>query len=193
MAKKLEFEDSDGVVQRKIDIDDTSKEITVYAGDETKIMSIEKHASRHISGGDDPISGLTYSQLAENTIIIRATLTNLPEQTGLAADSTGVKAKSAKALFWGRHVKKLRLLSEVTSIPSDATVRIGVYNVTAGDYVFYRDYEGATGKNIDEYTDTMPSDDNELEIRVEITAASGTSGATFDIGSCVLQVEYGIS
>jgi len=79
MAKKLEFEDSDGVVQRKIDIDDTSKEVTVYAGDETKIMSIEKHSSRHAYGGDDAIAdnALRFSQIdkvfgSEQTVSVDA-------------------------------------------------------------------------------------------------------------------------
>jgi len=67
MAKKLEFEDSNGVVQRKIDIDDTSKEVTIYDSTETEIMSIEKHASRHGYGGDDaiPAEALRFSQLAK--------------------------------------------------------------------------------------------------------------------------------
>jgi len=157
------------------------------------VVTTSKIADGAVTNAKVADGTLAYGKLAENTIVVRVPLTSLGATTGLAADSTGVKAQSVKALFWSRHVKRLRLLSEVTSIPSDATVRIGVYNLTAGAYVFYRDYAGATGKNIDEYTGTMPSDDDELVIRVEVTAASATSGATFDVGDCVLQVEYGVS
>jgi len=58
MAKKLEFEDSDGVLQRKIDVDDTTKTLKVYDSADTEVMDIEAHASRHDIGGDDEIPGL---------------------------------------------------------------------------------------------------------------------------------------
>ena len=138
------------------------------------------------------VEDLPYDRLAQNTIVIRVPIAFIRATGGLAADSTGVKATSNKALGYSRHLKKARLLSEVTSIPSDATVRIGLYNVTKGAYVLYRDYEGATGKNIDEVSSPDIADDDELEIRVEVTTASGTSGATFDVGECVAQLEYGV-
>jgi len=55
MAKKLGFEDSNGVLQRQIDVDDSTKTVKIYDGDDTEVMDIEAHASRHASGGEDPL------------------------------------------------------------------------------------------------------------------------------------------
>ena len=132
-------------------------------------------------------------ELVQNTIYIRVTATEIGEKTGLAADSTGVKAASPRFKFSSKHVKQLILRSKIDSIPGDATVRVGVYNVTQAAYVVYRDYAGAAGENEDTYTGTMPSDGDILEVRVEVTAASGTAGATFDLGYAIVVIDYGVS
>ena len=136
--------------------------------------------------------GLVYEDLASNEIYIRVTVAQLESKTGLAADSTGVKASSPRFKFSSRHVKQLILRSKVDSIPSDATVRIGVYNVTKDSYVVSRDYTGATGENEDTTT-TLPDDGDILELRVEVTTASATGGSTFDLGYATLMVDYGVS
>ena len=136
---------------------------------------------------------LTADRFKSNEIYVRALACQIETKTGLPADSTGVKARSPRFKFSAKGVKQLILRSSITSIPSDATVRVGVYNVTKGAYVFYRDYEGATGENEDVYTGTMPDDGDVLEIRVEVTTASATSGATFDLDYVSLMVDYGYS
>lgn len=136
---------------------------------------------------------LTYDRLGANEIYIRAMAGQIEAKSGLYADSTGVKARSPVFKFSAKHVKQLIMRSNITSIPSDATVRVGVYNISTSAYVFYRDYEGATGENEDTYTGTMPSDGDLLEVRVEVTVASATSGATFDLAYASLMIDYGIS
>ena len=136
--------------------------------------------------------GLSYKDVARNEIYIRVTAAQLESKAGLAADSTGVKASSPRFKFSSRHVKQLILRSKVDSIPSDATVRVGVYNVTKAAYVLYRDYAGATGE-YEDTTTTLPDDGDILELRAEVTTASATGGATFDLGYAVLMVDYGVS
>jgi len=65
MARKLGFEDSDGVLQRQVDVDDTTKRLKVYDGTDSEVMDIESHASRHAYGGDDAIAdnALRFSQI----------------------------------------------------------------------------------------------------------------------------------
>ena len=133
----------------------------------------------------------THSDMAPDTIYVRATAANIPSTAGLAADSTGVKVYT-RFRFSSRHVKQLILRSKIDSIPADAAVRVGVYNVTKDTYVLYRDYAGTTGENEDTTT-TLPDDGDVLELRVEVTAASATGGATFDLGYAALMIDYGIS
>lgn len=132
-------------------------------------------------------------ELLPNTIYIRIDAAHIHSTAGLAADTTGVKATSNPFKFSQKHVKQLILRSSITSIPSDAVVRVGVYNITTGAYIFYRDYSGETGEYEDVYTGTMPADGDLLEIRVEVITASGTSGAVFDLGYAVLYIDYGVS
>jgi len=135
--------------------------------------------------------GLVYEDIASNQIYIRVTAANIPSTAGLAADTTGVKAY-VRFKFSSKHVKQLILRSKIDSIPSDATVRVGVYNVTKAAYVVSRDYSGATGENEDTTT-TLPDDGDILELRVEVTTASATAGNTFDLGYATLMIDYGVS
>jgi len=63
--KKLQFEDSGGVLQRQVDVDDATKRLKIYASDDTEIMDIEAHASRHGYGKEDaiPDNALRFSQI----------------------------------------------------------------------------------------------------------------------------------
>jgi len=79
MAKKLGFENSNGVLERQIDVDDTTGTIKVYDSNDTEVMDVENHASRHSYGGADaiPDNGLRFSQLdkvfgTEATITVAA-------------------------------------------------------------------------------------------------------------------------
>ena len=137
-------------------------------------------------------AGLSAEDLVSDAIYIRVTGAEIGPTSGLAADSTGVKTQSGRFTFSLKHVKQLVLRSSISSIPTDATVRVGIYNVTKGSYVVSRDYAGATGEHEDTTT-TLPDDGDVLELRVEVTTASATSGATFDLGYATLMIDYGIS
>jgi len=65
MAGEINLFDSDGVKQRKIVVDDTTKRVEIRDATDTDIMDIESHASRHAYGGDDAIADntLRFSQI----------------------------------------------------------------------------------------------------------------------------------
>ena len=84
MTKKLQFEDSDGVLQRQMDVDDSTKRIKIYDGTGTEVMDIESHASRHAYGGEDALAAdsLRFSQVkvvfgAEQTVSVDAGATSV--------------------------------------------------------------------------------------------------------------------
>lgn len=135
---------------------------------------------------------VTGSGASLSGLVFRATLLQVDKNTGLPADSTGVKYSSAKFKFSASSVKQLVLLSSISSIPSDAVVVVGVYDETAGSYVVQRTYNGATGEYEDSVSDNLPSDGDMLSIRVEVTTASATSGSTFDLDYAVLLADYGV-
>jgi len=56
MAGEINLYDSDGVKQRKIAVDDTTKRVEIRDASGNDIMDIEAHASRHQAGGDDEIN-----------------------------------------------------------------------------------------------------------------------------------------
>jgi len=83
MAKKLGFEDSNGVLQKQIDVDDTTKTVKIYDSADTEVMDIEAHASRHAYGGADALAAdaLRFSQInkvfgSEQTVSVGAGATS---------------------------------------------------------------------------------------------------------------------
>jgi len=76
---KIKLYDSNGVLQRIIDIDATTNHIEIRDSSDSDLMDIESHASRHSYGGDDaiPSEGLRFSQLgkvfgSETTVTVTA-------------------------------------------------------------------------------------------------------------------------
>ncbi|MEO0260696.1 MAG: hypothetical protein ABIM77_08165 [candidate division WOR-3 bacterium] len=139
---------------------------------------------------EELLGGISYGKLGVNEIYFRVPLLMLPRRTGVDASATGVKISELRIPFSAKHVKRMALRSEVTSITDGVTFRVGVYNVTAGAYVIYRDYT-ATGENEDAITAGFPADGNLLELRGECTVAA--AGGTVDINYLLAYVEYGVS
>jgi len=84
MAGEINLYDSDGVKQRKIAVDDTSKRVEIRDATGTDIMDIEAHASRHAYGGDDALAAdaLRYQQIqvvfgTEQTVNVGAGATSV--------------------------------------------------------------------------------------------------------------------
>jgi len=195
MVKKLGFEDSNGVLQRQTDIDDSTKTVKIYDGSDTEIMDIEAHASRHASGGADAISGLTYDQLAADTIVIEAPFP-VPDsqQTGLAADSTGVKWTSVFKGRWNkRHLKAVRVRATWSASATDSVTKVAVKDVNVNADIVSVSGNAGTDKEAEATDLTNVTDGNLFEVYAEVTTASGTAGATFDISYVVVELVYKVS
>jgi len=258
MAGEINLYDSDGVKQRKIAVDDTSKRVEirdaegtdimdieahasrhqaggddevnlnamkaegdpayiklidtgsggaerrivsdgghakVYDDTGAEVMDIEAHASRHVSGGDDAISGLTYDQLASDTIIIEAPFP-VPDsqQSGLAADSTGVKWTSVFKGRWNkRHLKKVRIRATWSASHTDSETKIAVKDINSGNDIVSVSGNAGTNQEAEATDLTNVTDAKLFEVYAEVTTASGTSGATFDVSYVVVELVYGVS
>ena len=120
----------------------------------------------------------------------KATLAQIEKKTGLVADSTGVKVESPRHKLLATYLKKLIVRATISSIPSDATVRIEVYDITKGSVLGYVEFAGSTDTDKETEITSGWNDEDLIEIRANVTTASGTSGATFDLDYAILEAEY---
>jgi len=136
--------------------------------------------------------GIQTSDLATNAVKVTVIIVSLENRTGLAADSTGVKAEGARFKIDTTGLKSITLRATWTASHSDSTTAIELYDVTAG--AVRGSVSGNTGTDVE--ASISPSDivsGNLHELRVNVTTASGTAGATTDCIYAVLELVYGFS
>ena len=152
------------------------------------------HVEKDSINGSDHIidSSIPYTKLESNTIVLVIPIIGVHDQTGLAADSTGVKYEGPRFKIYTRHLKEAVLRATWSASHSDSVTAIELYDVTAG--AVRGSLSGNSGT--DEETSITVSDlvDGHLhEIRVNVTTASATSGATTDVKYAILELKYGVS
>lgn len=151
---------------------------------------------RRLIKADDIASGvIDYTKLATNTIMFRIPIL-VPDsvQTGLAADSTGIKWTSNFKLRWDkRHLKAVRLRATWTATATDSETKIAIRDDGTGADIV--SVVGNSGTDVEaETTDlTNVTDGGLATIYAEVTTASGTSGATFDIVYVIIELVLGVS
>ena len=158
-------------------------------------LDLTAHASRHAAGGADEITGIAYTQLAVDTIsfTVYVPIPDSP-QSGLAADSTGVKWTTAFRHEWHkRHLKKVRIRATWSATQADSVTKIAVRDVSSGNDVVSVSGNAATDEEAEQTDLTNVTDGGLFEVYAEVTTASATGGATFDISYVVVELVYGIS
>jgi len=118
-------------------------------------------------------------------------------QTGLAADSTGVKYTGACHLYIDpqmiRHMKAAYLEVSKASSAGDETVTVELYNVTDAAVAASLEVTGATNRARSGDVSSALTMGKEYTVRWNVTAASATTGATFDARSARLIIIKGVS
>jgi len=161
----------------------------------SNVMDLEAHASRHVEGGADPISGLTASQLAANTILFKIPVL-IPDspQTGLAADSTGTKwTSNFKFRIPKQNVKDVVIRATWSASNTDSTTEIALIDDATGNTVCSVSGNTGTDAESTNYTEANLSDDGLVYARASITTASATTGATFDITYVAVEIKVAVS
>ena len=142
---------------------------------------------------------ITYDQLQTNTIQLAIPIHLLAKSVSVAIDSTGVKEDSGHFTLTSEMVKHLKYayLEAYADAPSatDASVDVELYNVTDGAVVTKVTYAGDSGlKTSSDIASTLKGLAGKvLSARINVTTASGTSGATQTFRSVVLRLVLGIS
>lgn len=113
-------------------------------------------------------------------------------QTGLPADSTGVKWTSAFKHKWSKgHLKAVRIRATWTASATDSVTKIAVRDVSTGADVVAVSGNAATDAEAETTDLTNVTDGGLFEVYAEVTTASATSGATFDIVYVTVELVYG--
>ena len=140
---------------------------------------------------------VTLDKLATDAIKLKVPIIVLPDVKSVAVDSTGVKWSSAKfKLIPKAQVKDVILRTSFTSSVSDYTLAVYVKDLSSGNKVVEvsgTNLSDAEASASDQGTLGNLTDDGLLEVDVEVTTASGTSGATADIAYIVVEVIYGFA
>ena len=135
---------------------------------------------------------VTTAKLASNAVKVTVIIPSLENRTGLAADSTGVKAEGARFKIDTTGLKSVTLRASWTASHSDSETAIELYDVTAD--AVRGSVSGNTGTDVEASIDPASLVSGNLhELRVNVTTASATSGATTDCLYAVLELTYGFS
>lgn len=147
---------------------------------------------RLILNSDIKDGEITASKLASNTIkIVVPILIPDSNQTGLASDSTGVKwTSNFKFKVDPQNLKSAIIRASWTATATDSVVAIEVYDETAGAVL--GSVSGNTGTNA-EGSVTGFTAGNLVTVRLNVTTASATAGATTDLLYVVVELTYGVS
>jgi len=153
-------------------------------------FEIERDAvdgSKHIRDATIP-----KGKLQENTITFIVPLQLIKDKTGLAADSTGVKYTSGKFKIDTNGLKSVTIRATWSASATDSVTAIELYDETAG--AVRGSVNGNAGTDAEASVGVASIVDGNLHsLRVNVTTASGTSGATTDVTYAILELKYGYS
>ena len=137
-------------------------------------------------------ASVTTSKLASNAVKVTIPIVGVHDQNGLAADSTGVKYEGPRFRINTTGLKSATLRATWTSSATDSQTNIELFDVTSGTILNNALFGNSGTDSETSITSSITSGDL-FELRVEVTAASATSGATTDVKYGVLELTYGFS
>jgi len=151
---------------------------------------------RRLTINDDiATSTITKDRIASNTIRFGVQIPIIAEtaRTGLAADSIGVKWESIDLIFSADELQSLKgayIEGTWTASNADSITQLELYDVTAATII--ASVSGNTGTNSRSTAGTITAG-NVLRVRVNVTTASATAGATTDVTKAILILVFGVS
>ena len=130
--------------------------------------------------------------LDTNVVHLTIPLQLIKDQTGLTADSTGVKYTSGKFKIITNGLKSAIIRATWSASNTDSVTAIELYDETAGAVV--GSVSGNTGTDAEsDDLSTAITNGNLHSLRVNVTTASATAGATTDVDYAILELTYGYS
>jgi len=151
---------------------------------------------RRLVETDDIEDGaVTGSKIASQTILFRIPIP-IPDsaQSGLAADSTGVKwTSSFKFKIKKQNLKNVIVRATWTASASDSVTEIDLIDETSGNTVASVSGNNGTDVESTNYNAGNLTDEGLVHVQAQVTTASATSGATTSITYVVVELVIGVS
>lgn len=142
---------------------------------------------------------ISYEKLKENTIMWEENIALFAGKMSIAIDSTGTKYESGRITVSDemiRHLKSAYLRFSIRDFgATDAVVTISVEDMDSGTTLVSISTSSDTheGLSADIVNALKSSKGNKIYIKVEVSTASGTAGATANIYYLGLKLIYGVS
>ena len=156
------FRDSNSNLQRRLVLN-TNNEVEIRDGNGNTLINLEKHFIDHLLIPDSNL-------------------------TGLAADSTGVKwTSNFKFKINGKRAKSVVLRASWSASESDSVAAIELYDIDSDSV---RGSKSANAWSGDYTITSLYYGTHYYTVRLNITTASATSGATVDLDYVVVEVVY---
>lgn len=136
---------------------------------------------------------VTLEDIESGTFLVKVPVT-IPDstQTGLDATSTGVKYTSKfKFKIPKKMLQDVVLRASWTATAGDSVTKIALIDETTTNEVCSVEANAGTDTESTNYTAANLTDDGLVYVRAEITTASATTGATFDIDYVVVELKFG--
>jgi len=140
---------------------------------------------------------ISYTKLQTDTIQIEVPVSLWEASSSFAIDSTGVKITTARYLISSellKHAKAVYFEGAITDFSAtDSSVDLELYDATAGSVITKITLSDSSERSrTDDIKDSLTAG-NEVQARVNVTTASGTSGATAVFKSARLIIVLGVS
>jgi len=132
---------------------------------------------------------ITTEKIERGELIATITPLVISATGDLAADSTGIKFETNPVRIFTKNIKEIKLRGSWSASNTDSVTAIELYDVRRG--VVVTSISGNTG---DDEEEDVPIDaiinGNLYVLRVNVITASGTSGATTNVSSAVLEIKW---
>jgi len=132
---------------------------------------------------------ITVEKIERGELIATITPLVISATGNLAADSTGVKYETNPVRLYTKNIKEIKLQGSWDASETDSKTAIELYDKTKDEVI--ASISGNTGDN--EETDISVDkifDGHLYTLRVNVTTASGTSGATTAVSYAVLEMKW---
>jgi len=135
---------------------------------------------------------ITTEKIERGELIATITLLTISATGDLAADSTGVKYETNPVRLYTKNIKEIKLRGSWSASNTDSVTAIELYDMTREFVIASISGNAGDNEEMDISVDSIV-DGYLYMLRVNVTTASGTTGATTAVSYAVLEMKWEVS